>query len=102
MEAFQLVLAVMGVHQKWHCLTRYEQGAAHRNDTSMCVQVAFSVAGCTNAVYCKTLHNALGMRAVHGAAFLQTIKSMYPVVKDYSHTHVPVHVYTSPVVHWCV
>ena len=51
--------------------TRYEQGAAHRNDISMCVQVAFIGAGFTHAVYCKTLQNAQGMRAVHGAAFLQ-------------------------------
>ena len=37
--------------------TKYEHGPA-RN--SACVQVAFIVAGCTHAVYCKTLQNALG------------------------------------------
>ena len=35
------------------------------NDISVCVQVAFIVAGCTHVVYCKTLQNALGMNTVH-------------------------------------
>ena len=36
------------------------------------MQVAFIVSGCTHAVYCKTLQNALG---------IETIGKMYPVVK---------------------
>ena len=41
--------------------TKYEHGPARNNDISVSVQVAFIVAGCTHAVYCKTLQNALGM-----------------------------------------
>ena len=42
------------------------------------MQVAYIVAGCTHAVYCKTLQNALGMNTVHPN---ETIGRMYPVVK---------------------
>ena len=45
--------------------SKYEHGPARNNDISVCVQVAFIVAGCTHAVYCKTLQNALGMNTVH-------------------------------------
>ena len=55
--------------------TKYEHGPARNNDISVCVQVAFIVAGCTHAVYCKTLQNALGMNTN------ETIGKMYPVVK---------------------
>ena len=37
------------------------------------MQVAFIVAGCTHAVYCKTLHNSLGMNTVHHNEFYETI-----------------------------
>ena len=59
----------------WQSFTKYEHGPARNNDISVCVQVAFIVAGCTHAVYCKTLQNALGMNTVH------PIGKMYPVVK---------------------
>ena len=36
------------------------------NAISMCVQVAFIIAGSTQAVYYKTLKNALGIEAVSG------------------------------------
>ena len=49
---------------------------------SMCVQVAFIVAGCTHAVYHRTLKLALGIQAVCMKTFLKTIESMYPVVKE--------------------
>ena len=48
---------------------KYEHGPAHNNDISVSVQVAFTVAGCTHAVYCKTLQNALGMNTVHPNEF---------------------------------
>ena len=61
--------------------TKYEHGPARNNDISVSVQVAFIVAGCTHAVYCKTLQNALGMNTVHPNEFYETIGKMYPVVK---------------------
>ena len=52
------------------------------NVVSMCVQVAFIVAGCTHAVYYKILKNALGIDGVSEPVFMDTIYSMYPVVKS--------------------
>ena len=52
------------------------------NTISVCVQVAFIMAGCTHAVYAKTLRHALGMNTLSCKAFSNTIKRMYPVVKD--------------------
>ena len=49
---------------------------------SMCVQVAFIVAGCTHAVYHRALKLALGIQAVCMKTFLKTIETMYPVVKE--------------------
>ena len=46
------------------------------------VQVAFIVAGCTHATYCKALRCALGIDAVGASAFMSTIVKMYPVVKQ--------------------
>ena len=54
-----------GCKVKLESFTKYEHGPAPNNDISVCVQVAFIVAGCTHAVYCKTLQNALGMNTVH-------------------------------------
>ena len=45
------------------------------------VQVAFIVAGCTHATYCKVLRYALGIDAVGANAFMSTILKMYPIVK---------------------
>ena len=50
-----------GCKVKSESFTKYEHGPARNNDISVCVQVAFILAGCTHAVYCKTLQNALGM-----------------------------------------
>ena len=58
--------------------TKYEHGPARNNDISVCVQVAFIIASCTHAVYCKTLQNALDVNTVHPNEFYET---MYPVVK---------------------
>ena len=49
---------------------------------SMSVQVAFIVAGCTHAVYYKTLKHALGIDAVGMDVFMDTIYGMYPIVKS--------------------
>ena len=48
---------------------------------STCIQVGFICAGITHAVYYKTLKNALGIEAVSAPAFMDTIYSMYPIVK---------------------
>ena len=39
------------------------------------------MAGCTHAVYAKTLSHALGMKT-NRVTYLKTIKHMYPFVKD--------------------
>ena len=49
---------------------------------SMCVQVAFIVAGCTHKVYSKILKNALGIDAFSEPVFMDTIYSMYLIVKS--------------------
>ena len=67
-----------GCKVKLESFTKYEHGLARNNDISVCVQVAFIVAG---SVYCKTLQNALGMNTVHPNEFYETIGKMYPVVK---------------------
>ena len=46
------------------------------------VQVAFVVAGCTHATYCKALRYALGIDAVCADTFMSTLVKMYPVVKQ--------------------
>ena len=58
-----------GCKVKLESFTKYEHGPARNNDISVCVQVAFIVAGCSHAVYCKTLQNALGMNTVHPNEF---------------------------------
>ena len=52
------------------------------NAISLCVQVAFIMAGSTHAVYAKTLSHALGMNTVDDKVYLKTIERMYPAVKD--------------------
>ncbi len=51
------------------------------NLISKAVQVAFILSGCTHATYLKTLKHTLGIDAVSPSAFINTIKTMYPVVK---------------------
>ena len=59
--------------------SQYKEGG---NTISRCVQVAFIIAGCTHAVYHKTLKLALGIQAVSKGVFLKTIEEMYPIVKN--------------------
>ena len=54
----------------------------YTNVISKSIQVSFIVAGCTHAVYCKTLKDALGINAVGMDAFMETIYGMYPIVKS--------------------
>ena len=60
--------------------SKYKPGGM--NAISVSVQMAFIMAGCTHAVYAKTLSRALGIKAVSNTTFYQTIERMYPVVKD--------------------
>ena len=46
------------------------------------VQVAFIVAGCTHATYCRALRYTLGIDTVCADTFMSTIVKMYPVVKQ--------------------
>ena len=46
------------------------------------MQVAFIVAGCTHATYCRALRYALVIDAVCPETFMSTIVKMYPVVKQ--------------------
>ena len=59
--------------------SQYKEGG---NTISRCVQVAFIIAGCTHAVYHKTLKLALGIQAVSKGVFLKTIEEMYPILKN--------------------
>ena len=56
--------------------------AERTNCISLSVQAAFIMAGCTHAVYAKTLSHALGMKTVNRVTYLKTIKHMYPFVKE--------------------
>ena len=55
--------------------------SGYTSDISVCVQVAFIIAGSTHATYYKTLQHALGIKAVGMRTFLHTIERMHPVVK---------------------
>ena len=50
------------------------------NNINVCVQVAFIVAGCTHALYYKTLKLVLGIQAVGSPHFMGLIENMYPIV----------------------
>ena len=67
-------------HAVFETSSKYQLGKM--SAVSMCVQVAFILAGSTHATYYKTLPHALGMDAVSMVPFLDTIKRMYPVVKE--------------------
>ena len=53
----------------------------NHSEISLCIQVAFIVAGCTHATYYKTLQHSLGIAAVSMPVFMQTIGLMFPIVK---------------------
>ena len=52
------------------------------NALSMCVQVAFIIAGSTHARYYKTLKHALGIQAVSAHVFMNTLHALHPVVES--------------------
>ena len=82
MEAFIFVLDAMVVDPNRQCLKLIPSINLPEGGLSVCVQVAFIMAGSTHAVYAKTLSNALGMNTVSSEAYLKTIERMHPVVKD--------------------
>ena len=48
----------------------------------MSLQVAFIIAGCIHATYCKTLGHSLGNDAVSAPTFLRTIRAMHSIVES--------------------
>ena len=52
----------------------------NHSEISLCVQVAFIIAGCTHATYYKTLQHSLGIAAVSMPVFMRTIGLMFPIV----------------------
>ena len=72
--------AVKGAVFETH--SKHMNQLGNTNNISMCVQVAFIVAGCTHAMYYKTLKHALGIQAVSAPLFMGTIENMYPIVKS--------------------
>ena len=62
--------------------SNYVHQLGSTNTVSMCVQVAFIIAGSTHAVYYKTLKHALGIEAVSAPSFMDTSYTMYPIVKS--------------------
>ena len=69
-----------GCASKWAVLGS-SMGRQSSTEISMAIQVAFIVAGCTHATYCKVLQHALGMQAVSEATFRDTILKMHPIVE---------------------
>ena len=59
-----------------------KQPGRTKDIVSICVQVAFIVAGSTHMGYYKTLKHALGIDVVGPNAFMDTIRNMYPIVKS--------------------
>ena len=62
--------------------TYINQPGRTKDIVSKCVQVAFIVAGSTHMGYYKTLKHALDIDVVCPNAFMDTICTMYPVVKS--------------------
>ena len=58
------------------------QQLGNTNALSMCVQVAFIIAGSTHARYYKTLKHALGIQAVSAPVFMNTLHALHPVVES--------------------
>ena len=52
------------------------------SEISRTLHVAFIVSGCTYTTYAKVLHHALGIQASHFNHFMETIRFMYPIVKE--------------------
>lgn len=76
-----LSYACDGCASKWAVLGSTTGCLQSCTETSMAIQVAFIVAGCTHATYCKALQHALGMHTVSAATFTDTIKKMHPIVE---------------------
>ena len=59
----------------------YVHQLGNTNTVSMCVQVAFIIAGIysTHAVYYKTLKHALGIEAVGAPVFMDMLHAMHSI-----------------------
>ena len=69
-----------GCASKWAVLGS-SMGRQTSTEISVAIQVAFIVAGCTHATYCKVLQHELGVQAVSEATLRDTIKKMHPIVE---------------------
>ena len=58
--------------------SKCETVLAGSNTISVSLQVAFIIAGCTHATYCKALGHSLGIDAVNAPTFLCTIRVRLP------------------------
>ena len=65
-----------------HLETSSKNKLYNTSDSSMSVQVAFIMAGCTHTTYYKTLNHVLGIDAVKWTTFQSTINRMFPVVQN--------------------
>ena len=63
-------------------MAKYQLRSSYISDNSVCVPVAFIIAGSIHATYYKTLQHALGIKAVSMGTFLRTIERIHPVVKS--------------------
>ena len=53
-----------------------------RTVVSLAMQVAFVIAGCGHAQYCKVLKQCMGISSVSASTFYDTIKLLHPIVLD--------------------
>ena len=82
--ALSITFTCNGCASQWALFdtcAKYQLRSGYVSDISVCVQVAFLIAGNTHATYYKTLQHALGIKAVGMRTFLHTIERMHPVVK---------------------
>ncbi len=70
-----------GVIQSNHIVSHRQYTEYERSKLRKAVQIAFILSGCTHATYLKTLQHTLEINAVSAPAFLDTIRTMCPVVK---------------------
>ena len=62
--------------------SKCETVLAGSNTISVSLQVAFIIAGCTHATYCKALSHSLGIDAVSAPTFMCTIRAMHSIVES--------------------
>ena len=62
--------------------SKCETVLAGSNTISVSLQVAFIIAGCTHATYCKALSHSLGIDAVSAPTFMCAIRAMHSIVES--------------------